>query len=72
MARSPDSAKAVANANLAHNAPPKQEPKGRLLKGPDGFVYAWTEALSKQEGFVEFHGETDAAGFAKPDAFAEE
>lgn len=68
MARSPDSAKAVLAANQAHAAPTKQSAAGRRLKGPDGFVYAWTEALSKMEGFVEFRGETDKAGFAKMSA----
>lgn len=63
--RSPESAQAKADANTQANHPVKTEPKGRLLKGPDGFVYVWTEALAKQPGFESFTGEMDAGGFAK-------
>lgn len=65
MARSPESAKAKEGANETMNHPEKEAPAGRLLKGPDGFVYVHTEALAKQPGFEEFTGEVDAAGFAK-------
>jgi hypothetical protein len=65
MARSPEAAAAKAAANENVNNPTKVEGKGRRLKAPDGFVYDWTEALSKQPGFVEFDGETNEGGFAK-------
>ena len=65
MARSPERAQAKDAAAAEMNVPTKAEPAQRLLKGPDGFVYVWTEALSKQEGFSDFAGEVDASGFAK-------
>ena len=64
MARSPESAQAKDAAAADLNHPPKEESKGRLLKGPDGFVYVHSDALAAQPGFVEFIGEVDAGGFA--------
>lgn len=65
MARSPESAKAKDAAAEEVVQPTKEDPKDRLLRGPDGFVYVWTEALAKQEGFSEFTGKVGEDGFAK-------
>jgi hypothetical protein len=65
MARSPENAQAKDAALKEQVTPTKQEVAGRLLKSPDGFVYVWTESLSKQDGFVAYTGKVNAAGFAE-------
>jgi hypothetical protein len=70
MARSPevaaakDAANAAASANAVDAQAKDEVAKPKLLRGPDGFVYVFTEKLAKEPGFFPYRGEVNKAGFA--------
>jgi hypothetical protein len=65
MARSPENAQAKDAAVADMKKPAVADAAGKLLKAPDGFVYVFTEALSKQPGFEPYTGKVNASGFAE-------